>query len=308
LQPSPEVLLEELENHKTTHQRRRQIGELLAKMGDPRPGVGLKDGLPNILWLPVAPGGKVEINRFWIPETPDDVARVIPFGTFDIEPFYIARYPVTYAQYQAFIDADDGFDNPAWWQGMPELYHNQKLAEQRTKQANNPRDSLSWYQCIAFTRWLNHKMGGFEIPHPSGDGFLRVGENTEVRLPVEGEWQWASQNGPEARPYPWGAKQAGYANTAESGLKQAIAVGMYPHGAAACGAQDMSGNLMEWCANDKADLEITDVRSTAVKALRGGDWGYSLDIANCSYADDEDPGRIDPLNGCRLVLGKRIMA
>ena len=71
---------------------------------------------------------------------------------FNVEPFYIAKYLVTYAQYQAFVEADDGFDNLAWWQGMPEAYQRQKLAEQRTQLSNNPRDGISWYQSVAFAR------------------------------------------------------------------------------------------------------------------------------------------------------------
>ncbi len=63
---------------------------------------------------------------------------------------------------------------------------------------------------------------------------------------------------------------------------------------------------MEWCLNDKTDNETIDVTSTARKALRGGDWGYGIENAEYAYADD-DPGQIDVLNGCRLVLGQRIM-
>jgi hypothetical protein len=61
---------------------------------------------------------------------------------------------------------------------------------------------------------------------------------------------------------------------------------------------------MEWCANDKADLKTISAGSAARKALRGGDWGYPLQIATCTYCDDEDPGRIDPLNGVRLAIGQ----
>lgn len=111
----------------------------------------------------------------------------------------------------------------------------------------------------------------------------------------------------EARAYPWGDANLGYANTAESGLAAPIAVGMYPHGAAACGALDMAGNVMEWCLNDKQDLETIDVTSVATKALRGGDWGYRLDNATCYYCDEEVPGRMDVLNGCRVVIGCTLM-
>ena len=303
MNPSVVALLQELENHETTHQRRRAIGQELEKLGDPRPGVGVKEGVPDIEWLPVAPGGTVTVQRAWHPETPDDEYRVLHRQDFNVEPFYVAKYLVTHAQYQAFVEAEDGFDNLLWWQGMPEAYQRQPLAEQRTKSSNNPRDSLSWYQSVAFARWMNHRLDGLELPHPSGSGVMRLGENAHVRLPVESEWQWAAQNGAEARLYPWGEEKPGFANTVESELKQAIAVGMYPHGAAACGALDMVGNLMEWCANDKKNLEIVDVGSTASKVLRGGDWGYGLTYATCIYVDDENPARIDVLNGCRLVLG-----
>jgi len=297
------ALLQELENDETTHRRRQQIGEWLEEIGDPRPGVTVKDGIPDIAWLLVVPGGKVKITRVWLPETPDDVARVLSTQYFNVESFYISKYLVTNAQYQNFVEAEDGYDNLDWWQGMPDAYQRQKLAEPRTKMLNNPRDSISWYQSVAFTRWMDHRLQGLVLPHPSGKGMLQVGKNAHIRLPSEWEWQWAAQNGTEERLYPWGEKHTGYANTADSGLKQAIAVGMYPHGAAACGALDMAGNLMEWCANDKVNIEIIDVESNASKVHRGGDWGYGIEIATCAYCDDEDPGQIDVLNGFRLVLG-----
>lgn len=240
---SPMALQQELDNDETTHTRRLQIGESLAKMGDPRPGVAVKDGVPDIAWLPIA---KLRL-RTWYPETPDDEPKVMHTQHFNVKPFYIAKYLVTYAQYQAFVEADDGFDNLTWCQDMPEAYQRQKLAEQRTQLSNNPRDGISWYQSVAFARWMNHRLHGVEMPHPSGKGVLRVSDNAQVRLPTEWEWQWAAQNGTEGRTYPWGETDTRHTNTEESGLEQAVAVGMYPHGAAACGALDMAGNLMEWC-------------------------------------------------------------
>ncbi|MEZ4870035.1 MAG: SUMF1/EgtB/PvdO family nonheme iron enzyme [Caldilineaceae bacterium] len=307
MQSAWQELQQELENPATTDQRRWQIGQQLAEMGDPRPGIGVKNGVPDMVWLPLAAGGEVTVIRTWHPESTGEEARVIHRQTFQVEPFYIAQYLVTHAQYQTFVAAEDGFDNVTWWQDIPTAYQRQPLSEQRTKLSNNPRDGLSWYQSVAFARWLNQRLTGLELPHPAGAGRFRVGDNAQIRLPAEWEWQWAAQNGAEARPYPWGEARPGYANTEESGLKQAVAVGMYPQGAAACGALDMAGNLMEWCANDKKNLEIVDVASPATKALRGGDWGYALDYASCTYCDDETPERMDFLNGCRLVVGSKLM-
>lgn len=296
----------ELENSQTTDQRRLQIGALLASLHDPRSGVGVKAGLPEIVWLPVAPGGEVEIKRVWRAERAGEVDKTTYTQDFTVEPFYLAQYLVTNAQYQAFVDAEDGFAHSLWWQGMPETDQGQALPDLRSQRLNYPRAGLSWYQSIAFARWMNQRLQGFSLPHPSGNGVLHVGENAQIRLPTEWEWQWAAQNRAEARTYPWGEAKSGYANTAETGLKQATAVGMYPHGAAACGALDMAGNLMEWCANDKADPAVIDVGSRASKVLRGGDWQYGLENATCAYCDDEEPSRMDILNGCRLVLGHNI--
>ena len=303
MNPSATSPLQELENPATTDQRRLEIGAWLQKTGDPRNGVGIKNGMPDIVWLPVTPGGVVTIKRVWEAETPEEETRVISVQNFKVAPFYISQYLVTYAQYQAFVDAEDGFHNILWWQDMPPDFQRQKLSEQRTKASNNPRDHISWYQSVAFARWMNHRLSGLELPELLGRGVLRVGDTAQIRLPAEWEWQWAAQNGTEERLYPWGERKSGYANTADTGLKQAIAVGMYPLGAAACGALDMTGNIMEWCANDKKDIEKIDARSNASKVLRGGDWGYSLEIASCTRADDEDPARMDVLNGFRLVLG-----
>lgn len=296
------AVLEELYAVQTAATRRLEIGGKLAKSGDLRHGSGLKQGIPDIAWLPIVAGGDIAILRHWVPDTPDEEVKTIQVGTFMVKPFYIGKFLVTHAQFQALVTADDGYSNPTWWQGMPMAVQHQPIAEQRIKLDNHPRDSVSWYQAVAFTRWLDHQLCGLELPHPTGNGRWRVGENAQICLPTEWEWQWAAQNGIEARPYPWGKAKDGYANTAESGLEQTTAVGMYPHGAAACGAMDMAGNLMEWCANDKLNIHCVDVQSPATKVLRGGDWGYGLANAACTYCDDEEPDCQDPLNGFRVVL------
>ena len=88
-----------------SHERRRDIGDRLAVIGDTRPGVGVKDGLPDVAWLPVkGSDGKYKFE----------------FGEFEVPDFYIAQYQVTYAQYQVFAESD--YDNPRWWDGFPKEY------------------------------------------------------------------------------------------------------------------------------------------------------------------------------------------
>lgn len=283
-----QMLLAELNQPKMDEKRRMRIGDDLDLLGDPRAGVGVRDGVPDVLWLPVAPGDKIMIER----------------QKFTVQPFFIAQYQVTYAQYQAFVEAEDGYQNKQWWLSFPEGYRSQELEEQRTKSANNPRDSISWYQSVAFAGWMNLQLRGLELTHP--DGVLRVGDNAEIRLPTEWEWQWAAQGGTQAREYPWGGWQKGRANTNESGLGRAIAVGMYPHGRADCGALDMAGNVSEWCANNHGSPEIIDAANTGSKVLRGGSFRNSLFDAAASCRNSYNPFYGSYFCGLRLVVAAPI--
>ena len=285
------------------HGTRRDIGDRLAVIGDPRRGVGVQDGVPEMLWLPVAPGGEIMIER----------------QRFTVRPFYIAQYLVTYAQYQAFVTASDGFDNRKWWVGMPKDYQRQQLADQLTKAPNNPRDNISWYQSVAFARWLNHCLHGLTLvgttpassaaktDNAGADNAgivptMVVGENAEVRLPTEWEWQWAAQGGVEGHEFPWGAWQPGYANTNQAGLGRAIAVGMYPHGAANCGALDIAGNLREWCLNEYKEIRQISIINKEQKVLRGGSFGASQDFAAASVRSNYNPSYGSNSYGLRLVV------
>jgi formylglycine-generating enzyme required for sulfatase activity len=255
----------------------------------------LADGIPDIEWLPVAPGGKLVI------EDHNDKKH-----TFKVAPFYIARYPVTYAQYEAFVKAEDGYNNPEWWQNFPEEYRPQQLSEQNMKSWNNPRDKISWYQAVAYTRWLNRRLKGRRFPDSGnpGGGEWVIGQGIEVRLPTEWEWQWAAQGGEEQRKYPWGEWQEGYANTSEAGMNRAIGVGLYPQGVAKCGALDMSGQLLEWCMNkyDKPGEVRADVSGES-RVLRGGSFYFVQAYASCGARYDNFPYFDLSYYGFRVVVG-----
>jgi formylglycine-generating enzyme required for sulfatase activity/energy-coupling factor transporter ATP-binding protein EcfA2 len=291
IEPEQTRLLREKDKLTTTHDRRDEIGRRLGVIGDTRSGLGVReDATPAIVWLPVAPGGEVKI---------EDNKE-----SFKVEPFYIAQYQVTYAQYEAFVQAKDGYQNPVWWQGFPKYYQPQELSNQSTRLANYPRDNISWYQSVAFARWLNSRLRGLELAQPGGGGTpLVVGKNAEIRLPTEWEWQCAAQGGKEERDYPWGAWQEGYANTEEAGLNWATAVGMYPQGAAICGAMDMSGNLFEWCLNKFGNPKETAVdESGDNRVLRGGSFYFLRAFASCAYRYYYFPFNDHGSFGFRLVV------
>ncbi len=138
LRPEQERLLAELDDPATGHKRRSDIGERLAEIGDPRPGVGVReDGLPDIVWCPVS-GGEVTLEGVK--------------GRFTVEPFWIAKYAITCLQYRRFLKAADGYQQDAWWTGLKRA---EGAWEQRRKFGNHPADTIDWYQAMAFCRWLS---------------------------------------------------------------------------------------------------------------------------------------------------------
>jgi hypothetical protein len=249
IRPEDERLLEELERPETSHYRRAEIGDRLDRIGDPRPGVRLRpDGLPDIVWCEV-PGGTANLENV--------------DGSFEVKPFSIAKYPVTYLQYKAFLDDADGYRSEHWWEG---LKHEAWPGEQYRPTGNCPADNVSWYDAVAYCRWLGARLG------------------REVRLPTEWEWQQAATGGDAANEYPWGpAWIDGCANIGESRLSRTTAVGMYPGGASSQGVLDLAGNVWEWCLNTHKEPRASPSSGEAPRVVRGGSWSSRRVSCRCAY-------------------------
>jgi len=199
------------------------------------------------------------------------------------------------------LDAPDGFEDVRWWRGFPEAYIKQEMSTGVAQYDNYPRDSVSWYQAVAFSRWLDAKYHEHRLfgQFPAGDW--------QIRLPAEQEWQWMAQNGTDVRKYPWGDwDEHPRANTTEAGIGHSTAVGMYPHGAAECGALDAGGNLFEWCLNDHKEVDQISISNNEYKVLRGGSFFNFQKYAAASYRYFNDPFNWDYNDGLRLVVAAPI--
>jgi pimeloyl-ACP methyl ester carboxylesterase len=263
------ALFEELDRVHTTPRRRREIGVAL-HASDPRPGVNVIEGHPDFYWCFVPASENVELSL--------TVGSLTSKHRFHLNDYFVSRYPVTCAQFRAFLDSEDGYGNPEWWQGMR---GHRKPGVHGHGDANCPQTSVTWREAAAFCAWLNATIPGNALPDSSFE------DRWEIRLPYEWEWQHAAIFG-SAGKYPWGELWDDCcANTAESRLQRSIAVGMFPRGRVACGAEDMIGNVHEWCGNEYGRLDGVSPLNIAHAqcSVRGGCWETSRAKANAYYRD-----------------------
>ena len=230
---------------------RNELWLALGRMDwDERPGIGLdRVGLPAIDWLPVPGSGEPE--------------------------FYIARYPVTHRQFQAFLEAEDGYKDRRWWEGFEEQHR--PPVESRWSEPNAPRVDVDWYAANAFCRWLTWK-GGVARP------------GWEISLPTEAQWRQAYVGNSE-QDYPWEGEflPAQHANIEGSGIGRTSAVGLFPAGQTNSGALDMAGNTFEWCLDEDEPYSF-DKQKRPTRVLRGGSWILNPDFARsaCRYRVNPD--------------------
>ena len=211
--------------------------------------------------------------------------------------FHISRYPITYAEFQMFMDDPEGFVDPRWFEGLAANENERQMDEQAFKFANHPRENVNWYQAMAFCRWLSWRLGG-------GTDLKKVSD-WAVRLPTEFEWEKAAR-GTDGRIYPYGNDfDAAKGNTHETGLQQTSAVGIFPNGASPYGVMDMSGNVWEWCMSDyhnpAPDAQQENLRTDNWRVLRGGSWVNYLMLARAVYRHISFPAYRYYSFGFRLV-------
>ena len=194
--------------------------------------------------------------------------------------FFMGRYPVTQAQYQAIVG-----NNPSTFKG-----------------ANRPVEQVNWNEAVEFCNRLSKN------------------SERNYRLPSEAEWEYACRAGTKTPFYfgktittdlvnyngtatPYGSAPSGVYR------KGTTEVGKFP--ANAFGLYDMHGNVWEWCqdywhndyqsAPTDGSAWLTGGDNT-IRLVRGGSWNYIPEDCRSAFRFREAPGYRNYLIGFRLVV------
>ena len=235
---------------------RMELALALGRMGDSRVATDLRDPKTWVAdpstWVTVKPG-TYRVGDAKIPKEYWAGAALKPEKFQLKQAIQLSRFPVTNRQFAAFvakggytnekywIDETDGDDGWKWRQSndisMPVYWNDSKWNGE-----TQPVVGVSWFEAMAYCRWAN------------------------CRLPTEREWE-AAARGPKGWDYPWdNTWRDGICNSDETALGVTTPVGIFTESNAACGADDMAGNVWEWCA-DWHNIEAMNDR-----VVRGGSW------------------------------------
>ena len=222
-----------------------------------------------------------------------------PQHTLYLPDYYLAKTPVTNAQYLAFVQASGHRQPEHWERGKPP-----------GARADHPVVYVSWADAVAYCRWLAEASG------------------KPYRLPSEAEWEKGAR-GADGRIWPWGNQwDPKRCNSKEGGKGGATPVGAYPQGASLYGCLDMAGNVWEWTSSlwgkdwespdfkypyDAADGR-EDPEAKGRRVLRGGAFTGNQTVTRCAvrygyfpdfkYPYDAADGREDPeAEGLRVLRG-----
>lgn len=287
---------------------RAEAGRVLAHLGDPRPEVlSVKD----ILFC------RVPAGEFYMGDGKEEPMLELP-------EFFISRYPVTNAQFKAFVNSEGYVKKEYWKEAQQENYWKDNEFKGRWDNkprtapvdfgepfnlSNHPVVGITWYEALAFVRWLEeqHQDTGL-LKIWKARKAIELPKGYHVSLPSEAEWEKAAQ-GTQKRGYPWGDQfDPNCANTSEAGIGTTSVVGCFPGGASPYGLLDMSGNVWEWTRSVYKDYPYhpgdgrEDLSSTAARVLRGGAFNSSEGDARCACRNWDSPSDRNPSYGFRVVV------
>jgi iron(II)-dependent oxidoreductase len=281
-----------------THQLRRGVPLLGG-------GCALPDGREAPHDSVLVPGGEFVLGVD-VDDEPWSLDNERPAHIVDVPAFRIARFPVTNAEFQEFID-NAGYDTKAWWSAAGWQHRLDAGLERplfwsddgsrirfgfvEDVPPDEPVQHISFHEAEAYAAWAG------------------------ARLPTEAEWEKACAWDPVARRrrrWPWGdaPPTPDRVNLGGDGLRPAP-VGAYPRGASAYGVEQMIGDIWEWTASPflawpgfAPMLYATYSEpffGQDYRVLRGGSWAVGASTIRPSFRNWDLPIRRQIFTGVRLA-------
>ena len=271
---------------------RHRAGDTLARLGDPRFDPERfylpSDAMLGFVKIAADPGFKIGTGHAEAKgvgviigaEIPDYEINDAPTPTPD---FYIASYPVTVAQFRAFVDATGVQPGNADLLRDPD---------------SRPVRYVDWQEARHYCKWLSEmivtspRLYGYKAARLVREGFW------QVDLPSELEWEKAARGGLCGAVYSWGdTHDPNCANYDESQVGDTSVVGCFPSNG--FGLYDMVGNVREWtrslwgrgffylqfqypCDPNELNCERLDVGDDVMPVVRGGSWLDHRHLARCA--------------------------
>jgi len=211
-----------------------------------------------------------------------------PQHTVTIQPFFMGKFPVTQAHWQAVAS-------------FPKVNIDLKPDPSKFKGAKRPVECVSWDDAIEFCARLSKATG------------------REYRLPSEAEWEYACRAG-TTTPFHFGetittdlANYNGnytYSPASKGQYRQQTTdVGRFP--ANAFGLHDMHGNVLDWCqdtwhesyngAPTDGSAWVDENANQKRMILRGGSWDINPRRCRSASRNYINPGNVIGNIGFRVV-------
>jgi formylglycine-generating enzyme required for sulfatase activity len=262
---------------------RVRLGDVLARLGDPRFRADAWH-LPDdeLLGFVEIPAGVFRMGSDPWDEGSYRVEQ--PSHYVDVERYFIARWPVTVAQFRVFAEESHYLDG----KGRSVAGH--------LHEADNHPVFVSHHAALGYCSWLTKKLRSWQQT-PAALAYVlsgNEGPGWEVTLPTEAEWEKAAR-GVDGPSYPWGEDpDPDCANYLDTGIGEVCAVGCFPRGASVYGVEELSGNTAEWTRSyfDLYPVEAEgSAREFARIVVRGGYPGYDARDTRATFRSTVDAGK-----------------
>ena len=309
---------------------RAEAGRLLAHLGDPREEL-LEVEKMVFCYVPKGPFlmGSTDLDNLADDDEKPQHKLTIPYD------YWISRYPVTVSQYQVFVEAG-GYDNNAWWTDAGLAWRKEENITGREDYGepyslpNHPVVDVSWYEAVAYCRWLEAHLKENQL----------IPLSMHIMLPSEAEWEKAARGGMDipslpiikkpsdlsagvfekntndnpGRIYPWGNEIREDHLNYRSQIGSTSTPGCFETNYSPYGVEGMAGNVYDWTRSKWKEKgypypmdgdeknERENLNGAAPRVVRGGSFHSVDDGVRCAHRGGSDPDFRNYFFGFRLVL------